>query len=133
MTAEGGATPLYHSSCRLVRHPSFLYPWDMATGYFFVYIMGNARPTLYTGMTNNLQRRVWEHKAELFEGFTKRYHLHRLLHFEAMESPQAAIIREKQIKNMSRSQKLALIKANNPTLKDLSPKIGIPDSLRSPE
>ncbi len=88
--------------------------------YFFVYIMGNNRPTLYTGMTNNLIRRLYAHQHELADGFTKKYHLHKLLYYEAVESPRGAIIREKQIKNMSRAEKLALIAAKNPTMRDLT-------------
>ncbi len=91
--------------------------------YFFVYIMGNDRPTLYTGMTNNLLRRLYEHQHELADGFTKKYHLHKLLYFEAVESARGAIIREKQIKNMSRAEKLSLIAGKNPSLRDLSPEL----------
>jgi putative endonuclease len=112
----------------------------MKPPYYFVYVMGNHRPTLYTGMTRDLQRRVLEHKREVREGFTKRYHLHRLLHYEVCESARSAIVREKQIKNLSRKEKLELILAQNPMLKDRSGEIGIPveeetipGSLRSPE
>ncbi len=92
----------------------------MKNGSFFVYIMGNERPTLYTGMTNDLRRRLYEHKNALHEGFTKKYHLHKLLYFEVGDTAMGAIIREKQIKNMSRNEKLELIKSRNPQMKDLS-------------
>ncbi len=85
--------------------------------------MGNERPTLYTGMTNDLRRRIFEHKNELHEGFTKRYHLHKLLYYESGGSAMGAIIREKQIKNLSREEKLGLIKNKNPLMKDLSGEI----------
>lgn len=85
--------------------------------------MGNDRPTLYAGMTNNLIRRVYEHQNGLVEGFTKKYHLHKLLFFEQFDSPMQAIIREKQIKNMKRDEKLELIKAVNPNFEDLSHQI----------
>lgn len=86
---------------------------------FSVYIMGNARPTLYVGMTNNLLRRVMEHKSGRIEGFTKKYHVHRLLYYEFAESPMQAIIREKQIKNMKREDKLRLVREKNPLFTDL--------------
>ena len=90
---------------------------------YATYIMGNSRPTLYTGMTNNLLRRALEHKNDEKEGFTKKYQLHKLLYFEVGDSPMSAIIREKQIKNMSRKEKLEMIKEENPLFEDLFPKI----------
>ena len=85
----------------------------------FVCIMGNNKPVLYIGVTNNLKRRVYEHKNNLIPGFTKKYQLHKLLYYETFDSIEEAIKREKQLKNWHRAWKLKLIKANNPTFKDL--------------
>ncbi len=85
--------------------------------------MANNRPTLYTGVTSNLIKRVYEHKNNLVRGFTKRYNLHKLIYFEDLENIEQAIIREKQIKDMNRNNKLAMIKEFNPAFKDLYFKI----------
>ncbi len=90
----------------------------MAT--YYVYIMTNASGTLYTGVTNNLERRAYEHKLKLAEGFTKRYNLTRLVYFEETDNVSVAIEREKQIKGMLRSKKISLITSINPKWKDLS-------------
>jgi putative endonuclease len=87
---------------------------------YYVYIMTNNSGTLYTGMTNDLQRRVFEHKNKLGEGFSKRYNLNRLVYYEITSDVNAAIAREKQIKGWRRAKKLALIQSVNPTWKDLS-------------
>ena len=86
---------------------------------FYVYIMGNERPTLYIGVTNNLVRRVFEHKNGTADGFTKRYKLNKLLYFESFQWVEDAIMREKQLKHWNREWKLELIKKMNPLLKDL--------------
>lgn len=86
---------------------------------YFVYIIGNSRPTLYIGVTNNLVRRVYEHKNNLTDGFTKKYKLHKLLYFENFNNIKDAIAREKQLKHWNREWKLELIKILNPTFKDL--------------
>jgi len=91
---------------------------------FYVYILANARPTIYIGMTNDLlRRRIYEHQNELIDGFTKRYHIHTLVYFETPDNPTGAIIREKQLKNMGRKEKLELIQKMNPSMRDLSDEI----------
>ncbi len=73
-----------------------------------------------TGVTNDLERRVYQHKCKSIEGFTKRYNLTRLVYFESTDDVTIAIAREKQIKGMLRNKKIELIKTLNPEWKDLS-------------
>ena len=87
---------------------------------YYVYILSNKRGALYTGVTNDLERRVYQHKNKLIEGFTKRYNITRLAYFESTNDVTEAIIREKQIKGFLRNKKIELIKTMNPTLDDLS-------------
>jgi len=92
----------------------------MASRYYYVYILSNfRRTTLYTGITSNLVKRVYEHKNNLADGFTKKYQIHDLLYYEVFEDPNSAIEREKQIKSWSRKKKDQLIMQFNPELKDL--------------
>ena len=87
---------------------------------YFVYIMTNWDNTvLYTGVTNDLRRRVYEHREGIMEGFTKRYHVKNLVYYEIAEDPISAIAREKQIKGGSRKKKLELIEGMNPQWRDL--------------
>jgi putative endonuclease len=86
---------------------------------YYVYILGDKRPTLYIGITSDLVKRIYQHKQKLVEGFTKKYGLHELLYFEVFNDPEEAIKREKQLKNWRREWKLNLIKSINPEFKDL--------------
>jgi putative endonuclease len=86
----------------------------------YVYMMSSPSRTLYTGVTNDLERRVNEHKSGAFDSFTKRYRVNRLVYFQETNDINAAIAAEKQIKGISRSKKIALIEAENPTWQDLS-------------
>jgi putative endonuclease len=87
---------------------------------YYVYIMASESGTLYTGVTNNLERRVYEHKNRLFPGFTDKYNITRLVYFEETSDIYSAIVREKQIKGWLRAKKVALIESINPKWKDLS-------------
>jgi len=88
--------------------------------YFYVYIIASQRNgTLYIGVTNNLVRRVWEHKHDINEGFTKRYKVHKLVYYEVFEDINEAIYREKCLKKWYRKWKLRLIEKENPEWKDL--------------
>lgn len=87
---------------------------------YYVYIMANRSRRLYTGISNDLVRRVYQHKHHLVAGFTKRYNIDRLVYYESTESVESAILREKQIKGWLRSKKIALIESMNPEWKDLS-------------
>jgi putative endonuclease len=90
------------------------------TRQYYVYIMTNDKNTvLYTGVTNDLKRRAYEHREGLCEGFTKRYRVRKLVYYEIAENPYAAISREKQIKGGSRPDKLKLINDFNPNWQDL--------------
>jgi putative endonuclease len=87
---------------------------------YYVYIMASTSRTLYTGVTNNLQRRVLQHRRKLLGEFTARYNINRLVYYEVCGEILAAIAREKQIKSWSRKKKIALIESVNRDWKDLS-------------
>jgi len=87
---------------------------------YYVYILANKSGMLYTGVTNNLEQRLYQHKTKIKEGFTKKYNINRLAYFETTDDVTAAIAREKQIKGMLRSKKVELIKSINPDFIDLS-------------
>ena len=88
---------------------------------YYVYILASKRNgTLYIGVTNDLTRRMYEHKNGVIEGFTKKYDVHLLVYFEQTTDIQSAIQKEKQLKKWNRKWKLDLIEESNPTWKDLS-------------
>lgn len=87
---------------------------------FFVYIMASKSRVLYTGITNDLYVRVFQHKTERFDGFTKKYRVHRLVYFESFRYVNSAIAREKEIKHWIRQRRVALIESMNPTWEDLA-------------
>ena len=87
----------------------------------YIYVMTNReRGTLYIGVTSNLTERVYQHKAETYDGFTKRYHLHKLVYYEQFPSITDAIHREKVLKGWSRAKKIALVESKNPEWNDWS-------------
>jgi len=87
---------------------------------YYVYILSNKSKTLYIGVTNNLRRRIQQHKDKLVEGFTKKYNLNKLVYYEILEDVKVAIRREKQLKNWHRQWKINLIESVNPEWNDLS-------------
>ena len=87
---------------------------------YYVYIVANKSRTLYTGVTNDLERRVFEHKNKLVSGFTEKYNVNRLVFYEETSDINAAITREKQIKGWLRARKIELIESVNPEWLDLS-------------
>lgn len=87
---------------------------------YYVYILASRSRVLYTGVTNNLERRLYEHKHKLLPGFTSRYNVHHLVYFEVTSDVRAALERGKQIRGWKRYKKVALIETVNPEWKDLS-------------
>ena len=101
---------------------------------YYLYIIANPARTLYTRVTNDLERRVFEHRQKLVEGFTKRYGLTTLVYYEASSDVRSALAREKQIKGWLRRKKVALIESVNPEWRDLAAgwhEAGPDSSLRS--
>ena len=88
---------------------------------YYVYIITNkSNRVLYTGVTNDLRKRVYEHKNKLIKGFTSRYNVDKLVFYDVCEDIESAILREKQIKGWLRRKKIALIESMNPEWRDLS-------------
>jgi putative endonuclease len=91
---------------------------------YWVYIVSSSTGTLYIGMTNSIERRVWQHKNSKIEGFASKYKCNRLVYFESFDDAKKAIDREKQLKGWSRRKKIALIESVNPRWQDLAEKWG---------
>ena len=100
--------------------------------FYYVYIMSSRSLTLYTGVTEDLYRRVFEHKEHRIEGFTKKYHIDRLVYYEVFRYVRNAIQREKQVKAWTRAKRIALIKTMNPTWQDLAEHWDEPAKLQIP-
>ncbi len=95
-------------------------PYKYMPNQYYVYILASHKNgTLYVGVTNDLVKRVWEHKSDFVEGFTKKYQVHQLVYFEETGDIESAITREKQLKKWHRKWKLELIEKKNPSWKDL--------------
>jgi putative endonuclease len=91
---------------------------------YYIYIMTNPKNNvLYTGVTNDLKKRIYEHREKFIDGFTKKYNVNKLVYYEIFEDSYSAISREKQIKGGSRSKKIALIESMNPKWEDLYDKL----------
>ena len=91
---------------------------------YYVYILTNkSDKVIYVGVTNDLRRRLYEHKNELVEGFTKKYHVHKLVYYEAYKEVKNAILREKRLKGLLRIRKNELVESMNPEWIDLSDKL----------
>ena len=87
---------------------------------YYVYILTNEHGNMmYIGVTNNLQRRIYEHKSEMNDGFTKAFHIHKLVYFEECSDVKAAIEREKQLKKWSRTKKNTLVEKVNPNWNEI--------------
>lgn len=86
---------------------------------YYVYVLRNITGTFYIGVTNNLQRRVYEHKQKLVKGFTQKYNVDMLIYFEEYDDIRIALEREKQLKNWNRKKKELLIARTNPTFKEI--------------
>ncbi len=96
---------------------------SMTSKTYYVYILASKRNgTLYVGVTDNLERRIYEHKNNLIKGFTEKYNVHNLVYYEETTDVNVAIEREKQIKSWSRKKKILLIEKENPTWNDRSEK-----------
>jgi len=92
----------------------------MRQRHYYVYILSNKHHTVfYTGITNNLARRIFQHRTKAIKGFTQRYNIYKLLYYEEYDKPLDAIQREKQIKKYRREKKFALINSLNPEWRDL--------------
>ncbi|MEO1023792.1 MAG: GIY-YIG nuclease family protein [Bacteroidota bacterium] len=87
---------------------------------YYVYMLSNASKMIYIGMTNNLTRRIYEHRNKLLKGYTQKYNLHDLVYYEETDDVGRAIEREKQLKGWKRNRKVKLIEAVNPGWKDLA-------------
>jgi len=98
---------------------------------FWVYILSNRSHILYIGVTNNLRKRIYQHRKQPRGSFTTRYKITRLVYFESFQYIRCAITREKELKHWTREQKITLIESNNPTWEELMPEVTLPATTTS--
>jgi putative endonuclease len=91
---------------------------------YWTYIVASRTGTLYIGVTNNIERRIWEHKTGQIDGFSRKYHCERLVYYEVFDQVLDAIAREKRLKGWRREKKIVLIESRNPRWEDLAEKWG---------
>ncbi len=101
------------------RGGSISYKYEVMKNKYYIYILTNKSYTLYIGVTNNLIRRLWEHKSKLVEGFTKKYNIDKLIYFEEYTNINESIERERKLKGGIRKKKIELIKTKNPKFIEL--------------
>jgi putative endonuclease len=125
MTEQSAGDQRHPPNARLDRRSSNLINSIMgsAQGYFVYILASKTGGTLYVGVTNNIVRRVFEHKSNVVDGFTKQYGIHRLVYFEQFDDIENAIRRERRIKKWNRNWKIRLIEELNPNWDDLYPNI----------
>ena len=92
----------------------------MISKTYYIYVLRNDSGNFYIGITSNLQKRIWEHKNKVVEGFTKKYNITKLVYYEEYSDPENAILREKQLKNWNRKKKIMLITKVNPSFEELN-------------
>jgi putative endonuclease len=86
---------------------------------YYAYILRNDKGLFYIGITDNLIKRVWQHKNKFTDGFTAKYHIDQLIYYEIYDDPENAILREKQLKNWNRKKKIVLISKTNPKFEEI--------------
>lgn len=116
---RGILRPDVRSGLRMTKEISLMREYS-----YYVYIMTNKSNTLYVGVTDNIERRLWEHKNKLVKGFTNKYNINKLIYLEEYNDITEAIYREKQIKGWAREKKMELIKTQNPEFNDLGKEWG---------
>jgi putative endonuclease len=100
---------------------------------YFVYIVASLTGTLYVGLTDDLRKRIYQHKAGTFDGFTRRYKVNRLMYFETYSDAKRADLREKQVKKYRREKKIALFQESNPEWRDLTPEVHVTIGIPHPQ
>lgn len=96
------------------------YTTELMNKQYYVYVLRNKSGNFYIGITDNLVRRLWEHKSKFVKGFTEKYNIDKLIYYEIYNDPETAIEREKQLKNWNRKKKIMLITKLNPKFEEIT-------------